>query len=131
MGREWRRMRRLTFVLCLLAACSKKDPRSEPADVITLAVVTGLSGTVAPCGCTSKPLGGVDKLARQIELLREKSPAVGLLVNGDTFVELDDPPAHRFEQERQKAVLLADVFKKLPVLSIVRGPRDLSLHHAV
>ncbi len=109
-------------LLAGLVACSR-----PPADVVTLGVVTGLGGVTEPCGCTSKPLGGLDRLAAQVQALAAREAAFGLLVTGDTFAELDDVPVHRLAQERQKASVIADVLATLAPLAVVRGARDRGL----
>ncbi len=121
--------RRCLLLLLTLSACgSGADRRRAPAEVVTVAVLSGLGGTVEPCGCTSKPLGGLDRVAAYLEGLAKQNPALGLVVVGNTFIELDDPPAHRYEQERNKARAIAEVLKRLSPLAVVRGPRDLALH---
>jgi hypothetical protein len=116
--------KRVLGVLMVLAACKG----SGPAEVVTIGVVTGLSGITEPCGCTSTPLGGLDKLAGRIEALSHSEPAFALVTVGDTLVELQDPPAHRFEQERQKANVIAAVLGRLHPVAVVLGPKDLGLH---
>ncbi len=113
----------------VLAACTR-SAKHEVATVtpITLAVLTGLSGTTEPCGCTSQPLGGLDKIAARIEALAKSEPAFATLVSGSTFVADADPPAHLFAQERDKAALVAKLLARWQPLAILRGPFDLGVY---
>ena len=102
------------FVICILAlsACKKKAPGP-----VSIAVLNNLEGTVAPCGCTSKPLGGLDRLAG--ELARQKPH--GLLVSGATLYGAANAPP---EQEQRKAQSIAAILEKLQPLAVVLGARD-------
>lgn len=126
--------RRIVSVLCLAflspaCRCPASGARDEAPPVVTLAVVTNLGGTTGPCGCTSKPLGGLARVAAALEKLAVEGP-VGLVVVGDTFVEHGDPPGHLFDQERAKSLVIVDILKRLPTLAVLRGSRDLGVLRA-
>ncbi len=55
-----------------------------PPPTLTLAIITDLKGYLEPCGCTSRPLGGIDRLAAQIGATRDAGPTL-TLVAGDIF----------------------------------------------
>lgn len=110
----------LLIALQGLAGCTSPAPGSKP---VTLVFVTGLQGTTEPCGCTSDPLGGLDRLVTMVENLRKEGP-VALFLVGSTFYELADPPAHRWEQERAKAEVIAQVIGRLKPAAILPGPND-------
>ena len=87
-----------TLTLCGLAAfalgcggrgCGGEDPALDtrqalPTATFTLAIVTDLKGYLEPCGCTSRPLGGIDRLAAQVIATRGAGPTLTLLA-GDLF----------------------------------------------
>ena len=85
--------------------------------VASLTVVSGLKGTIEPCGCTSKPLGGLGRVAAEIRRLEQETLAP-LLVVGDTY-ELPDPPSERLDAEKAKAEVIRDTLKQLPVAALV------------
>ena len=84
----------------LLAACSSRgcggasdevvtpDPPTEaptlPAPTFSLAIITDLKGYLEPCGCTSRPLGGIDRVAARVEATRAAGPTLTLMA-GDLF----------------------------------------------
>lgn len=100
----------------LLASCKK------PPEVVTLGVISGLGGTLEPCGCTSHPLGGLDKLVGQ--LAPQKNEAFGWVAVGNTFFAHDDIPGHLLEQERRKAGTIAKVFAHAQPVAVLPGPAD-------
>ncbi len=104
--------------MVLAFGCNKKP------HTITLAVVTGLEGTTEPCGCTSKPLGGLDLLAGTLE----KTTYQGLTVVGNTFFSSPETPAHLLEQDLAKARTIAKILHKLEPHAIYPGPWDTEQH---
>jgi hypothetical protein len=109
----------------LLGACTAKAPViTTPASTIELGFLTGLGGITEPCGCTSHPLGGLDRLASRLETLSEKG-AFAFAVTGETFFEHDDPPGHLVEQEAAKAEAIAEILGRLKPAAVVVGERDL------
>ncbi|MBP7685042.1 MAG: hypothetical protein KBB95_24215, partial [Deltaproteobacteria bacterium] len=81
----------------LLAACTARgcggDPdggesplveATLPPPAFTLAIVTDLKGYLEPCGCTSRPLGGIDRVAARIAATRAAGPTLTLMA-GDLF----------------------------------------------
>lgn len=94
-----------------------KPTGDGPATVIFL---TGLLGTTEPCGCTSAPLGGLDKVAMEIEAIRKEGPTA-LFIVGDTFFEEFLIPPHRRSQEIKKAEAIAEVLARLKPDGIVTG----------
>lgn len=82
----------------LLAACTARgcgespaEPTETPAHEValppatfTLAIITDLKGYLEPCGCTSRPLGGIDRVAARIATTRAAGPTLTLMA-GDLF----------------------------------------------
>ena len=116
----------LLILLALMSGC-QETPSAASATVkdgvAGLTVISGLKGTIEPCGCTSKPLGGLGRVAAEVNRL-EKETLAPLLVVGDTFYELLDPPSERLDAEKAKAEVIRDALKELPVAALVSGERD-------
>lgn len=116
----------VSLALCL--ACSrdqagKKAAREAHPD-LRLVVVTDLKGYLEPCGCTSNPLGGIDRLAAQVQRLRDDEVPTVLLVAGDTFFDMEELPPARRDQARRNAETLARILGRLDVDAILPGSRD-------
>ncbi|MCC6875214.1 MAG: hypothetical protein IT378_12985 [Sandaracinaceae bacterium] len=95
---------------------------------LRLLVLTDLKGYLEPCGCTSHPLGGIDRLAAQVAALRGEAPSV-LLAAGDLFFTgearaVGGPDAAA--QEIWKAEVVADVLSRLQLAAAAPGPLDFS-----
>ena len=50
-----------------------------PAPDLRIVAISDLQGTLAPCGCTSRPLGGINHL---VAAIAEESPAL-FIASGD------------------------------------------------
>ncbi|HEX4352305.1 MAG TPA: hypothetical protein VHZ95_05310, partial [Polyangiales bacterium] len=106
-----------------LLACGNREPRAEtqvarPSQPsFRLVALTDLAGYLEPCGCQSRPLGGIDKAATQLAALRaDKVPmlfvAAGDLLFGDRPEgATSDEQAEK--QERWKAESLVDILNRL------------------
>lgn len=96
---------------------------------LRLIVLTDLLGTLEPCGCTSRPLGGIDRLAAQLTELRA-GPAPTLLVeSGDLFFGHGHAPAGLSGAEDQQlyaAELVADLLRDFGVVAAVPGAEDFA-----
>lgn len=82
---------------------------------------TGLSGTIGPCGCTSEPLGGLERLAAVVgppSSERALLDAGQLLLPEGSIEELTRP------QHLEKARLIARVYRKLGVVAVNLAPPD-------
>ncbi|MFZ1865151.1 MAG: multiheme c-type cytochrome [Polyangiales bacterium] len=114
--------------LALFFGCSrgqggKKSPAPDLPD-LRLVVVTDLEGYLEPCGCTSNPLGGIDRLAAQVRMLREEKAPVVVLVAGDTFFNAREVPAARVDQAKRNAKTLARILNRLEVVALLPGSQD-------
>ena len=113
----------LGMSLCL--SCSRGQPKKGPdTPSLRLAVVTDLKGYLEPCGCTSDPLGGIDRLAAQIRTLREGPVPVVFLIAGDTFFDTAELEPVRVDQANRNAKTLAGILNRLGVTAVLPGRRD-------
>ncbi len=89
-----------------------------------IAVVTDLKGYLEPCGCTSRPLGGIDRMSAQIRALREGSTPLVLVLAGDLFFDTDALEPNRVDQAHRNARTLTQVLDDLQVTAALPGRRD-------
>jgi hypothetical protein len=128
--------RTTAVVLSLLfgaACCTDGEVRKDevprpPPPTLRLLVMTDLGGTLEPCGCTSRPLGGIDRMAAAVASARAEGPPTLLVSAGDLFF---GPGAHQAEgavptQEAWKAETVADVLSRLGVHGATPGLQDLT-----
>jgi len=116
------------LTLTLFLACSRGQPKEDPpgsgVPSFRLAVLTDLKGYLEPCGCTSDPLGGIDRLAAQIRTLRDGPAPVVFLIAGDTFFDTAQLEPARADQANRNAKTLAGILEELEVDAVLAGPRD-------
>ncbi len=112
----------LSMTLCL--SCTRGQKKGPVPPSLRLAVVTDLKGYLEPCGCTSAPLGGIDRLAAQIRTLREGPVPVVLLIAGDTFFDAAELEPVRVDQASRNAKTLAGILNGLEVTAALPGRRD-------
>lgn len=116
----------LGLVLCL--GCSRdrsgEKGAQEPVPDLRLVLVTDLKGYLEPCGCTSNPLGGIDRLAAQVRTLREGEVPVVFLVAGDTFFDSSELAPARVDQAKRNAKTLAAILDRLEVDAVLSGSID-------
>jgi 2',3'-cyclic-nucleotide 2'-phosphodiesterase (5'-nucleotidase family) len=99
-----------------------------PRTDLRLLVLTDLMGYLEPCGCTSRPLGGIDRLAAALREHRSDGAPTLFVSAGDLFF---DGTSHGVElaeastQEVWKAETIADVLNGLGLAAAVPGPLDL------
>lgn len=108
----------------VLACTTPREVHQKPTPrVVTVGLLTGLQGTTEPCGCTSNPLGGLDRVGRRIASLKQAGPFAWVVV-GDTFFESATIPDHLQQQEHDKATLIAEVLGGLEPDAMLLGPLD-------
>ncbi|MCC6805990.1 MAG: hypothetical protein IT381_01090 [Deltaproteobacteria bacterium] len=112
-----------------LHACKEKvAPASEPvltSDRALVIITTELRGYVAPCGCTSNPLGGIAKLA-QLVADKKRSHGEPMIVTAGNFLfESGASKATTLEQDEARARVVAEVYRDAGVLAQTPGPFDL------
>jgi hypothetical protein len=130
----------LLFALALVA-CTDGERRppepGPPARVrpdVRLVFMTDLSGYLEPCGCQSKPLGGIDRAAAQLVALDADGVPTALMTAGDLYFQLpgsghagEDPGEDAVAQQRMQAETLATILARLEVRAATPGPSDLRL----
>ncbi|MFT3922600.1 MAG: multiheme c-type cytochrome [Myxococcales bacterium] len=105
---------------------SKLAPPRPPAD-LRLVVLTDPKGYLEPCGCQMRPLGGIDKLATELEQARRgKAPVVAVAAGDLTFgtVLRAEDAARSQTQEDWRAETLVDVWSGLGLAAATPGPAD-------
>ncbi len=121
----------LLLFFCLLASCDKTN-KAEPvaagvtSDRALVILSTELRGYIAPCGCTSNPLGGIAKFAQLVEDKQRSHGDPVLVTAGNFLFESASSKATTIEQDEARAKLVADVYKSLGVFAQVPGPNDVA-----
>ena len=118
-------MRTFSWLL-LFVACGGSEPSSpaEPRPDLRIVAITDLQGYLEPCGCTSRPLGGIDRLAQRFATLSAETPTL-FVAAGDLWLA---PQAHgpgAETQERWRAETLSEILKELGLDALAPGPADL------
>jgi len=118
------------LALLLLASCpgagsAGGGPAGKKAREITLFFTTELKGTLAPCGCTSDPLGDLSRTAALLAEARKGRP-MALLDGGSTLYSQRPLPPERREEEARKAALVAKLLPDLGLAAAGLGPLDLA-----
>lgn len=125
----------LLALSALGASCKGQRPSPAPAvrpvaasgPSLRLFFITDLDGYLEPCGCQSRPLGGIDRLAQEIQRARGAGPASLLVAAGDLFFEEPHLDAAMAWQERQKATSLTGILNGLELSAWAPGPADYAL----
>jgi hypothetical protein len=96
---------------------------------LRLVVFTDLEGYLEPCGCTSRPLGGIDRMAAEVARLRSDGAPTVLVASGDLLFNAGgDHHVHRPGSETQeiwKAETLLEVLGRMQIAGAVPGGLDL------
>lgn len=132
----------LGAALALGASCNRRPsptpsavaaPRPAPATPPTLRLyfLVDLDGFLEPCGCQSRPLGGIDRIAQVLERDRAAYPNRLVLAAGNLFFETPTIDPRMVWQERQKAVQLTRILGTLGLSAYAPGPADFALGSAV
>ena len=85
-------------------------PVTRPEPTFRLVVMTDLKGYLEPCGCTSRPLGGIDRTAAKVKSLRDQGPPVLAVAAGDLFF---DGMAHGIAGAEQQDVWRAETLAEI------------------
>ncbi len=94
-----------------------------------LLVVTDLDGYLEPCGCTSRPLGGIDRMAARIASLRAEGVPTAVVMAGNLLFHGaphgGDAERAR-DQEMFRAEALVGILDAIDVTAANVGPLDLA-----
>lgn len=129
------------WALVLLVACGQcegtgpdPEPSEEmPSDSVELptpdlrvVMLTDLKGYLEPCGCTSNPLGGIDRMRRRLRELEDEAPTV-FLATGDLFFgsESHAGPSGA-ETDLWRAETLVRILNEAGLDAATPGDQDLS-----
>ncbi|MCB9632984.1 MAG: hypothetical protein H6721_12750 [Sandaracinus sp.] len=118
--------------LCLLTlalACGDDDAPTPPAATtpavdLRVVAITDLQGYLEPCGCTSRPLGGIDRLAAKLQALADEAPTV-FVSAGDLWLAPQGHGEAAATQERWRAETLVAILNDLGLAAAAPGPADL------
>jgi len=111
------------LALTLGLGCTRSQPKKD-APSLRMVVVTDLKGYLEPCGCTSDPLGGIDRLAAQIRALRGGPAPVIFLIAGDAFFDTAELEPVRVDQANRNAKTLAGILTRLELTAVLPGRSD-------
>jgi len=123
------RKRSLVCVLLATGACHDAEsgasasvtgskPRAREA---VLFFTSELSGQVEPCGCRSRPLGGIQRIAAVVD-----RPGAAWIDTGD-YLFPPRLPDHEADQHELKAHHLARIFREAGGIALNVGPADAQL----
>ena len=131
------------MILAGLIACEgdARPPGAErpkamqaPSPSLRIVALTDVYGYLEPCGCQSRPLGGVDKAATVLKELSTDGVPILMLAAGNLFFEPAGTSAHgqadkAHEDEAKtqhlwQAEALADVLKRFGLAAATPGPAD-------
>lgn len=87
---------------------------------------TGTLGYIEPCGCTSKPLGGLQRLASVVR----GSDRPSALIDAGSLLFPDKVDSVTHDQHVLKSRILARAYRKLGAVAINLGPSDLAVGRA-
>jgi hypothetical protein len=111
------------------SASTAQAPRPTPA--LRIVALTDLAGALEPCGCQSRPLGGMDKASAKLAQLRADKTPMLLVAAGDLWLgdvpEGALPGMDASTQERLKAETVVDILNRWGLAAAVPGRRDLRL----
>ncbi|MGB5811354.1 MAG: hypothetical protein WBG86_12530, partial [Polyangiales bacterium] len=118
----------MLIALVLSVGCTSRKPAAAPTDpdapAVRLAVITDLKGYLEPCGCTSRPLGGIDRMAAKIRALRAGGVPLLVLMGGDLFFDTSVLEPARVDQAWRNATTLVGILNDLDVDAVVPGAHD-------
>ncbi len=96
---------------------------------LRLLILTDLDGYLEPCGCTSRPLGGIDRMASEVARQRGDGVPTLLVAAGDLLFEPPSPSdvahAGAEAQEIWKAELLTTILDRVGLAGATLGEADL------
>ncbi|MBI2896669.1 MAG: hypothetical protein HYY06_24135 [Deltaproteobacteria bacterium] len=120
-------MRTALLLPAIFAACTP-TPRpggdgARGGPDLRILFTTDLSGTLEPCGCTSRPLGGIDRMGAVVSESRRSAAGTVFVTAGATFFKADGESA---AQDRVDADALARILDRLGLDAVAAGTADLA-----
>lgn len=111
------------------------SPFTLPNPTFRIAVITDLQGYLEPCGCQSRPLGGIDKLSHVIAEERTSGLPTTVLAAGDLLFGSPHhnkgfAPEASQTQNQWKAETLAKILHDLGLVAAAPGTHDLEQQSA-
>lgn len=100
-------------------------PKVEKESKLTLLYQGGRQANLEPCGCTSKPWGGIDREWNALQAVRAESPNNLFVDAGDMFSPEDRKLP--LPQQRAKALALVEMLNELKLEVFSPGPADYEL----
>jgi hypothetical protein len=138
----WRAWLALLVMLVIALGCADKEERraavSTPSPpprpekpALRIVALTDLSGYLEPCGCQSRPLGGLDKAAAQLAALESDGVPTLLVAAGDLLFGEQPKGASSAEQaatqETWKAETLIAILSRMHLAAAAPGAHDLAV----
>ena len=124
----------ITAVVGLGAACNGgnrgiivgPDPHPAAAGAPSLRIyyLVDLDGYLEPCGCQSRPLGGIDRLARLMETERAQAPYSLFVATGNLLFRDPQMDPRMVFQETAKAEAMVRILDQLQLVAYAPGPSD-------
>ncbi|MDP3277624.1 MAG: multiheme c-type cytochrome [Deltaproteobacteria bacterium] len=104
---------------------ARTTPRmAEGPPTVRLYFLVDLDGYFEPCGCNSRPLGGIDRLARYIRAEQPRAPENMLIAVGDLLFRDPTMDERMVYQETRKAESLVQILDQLGLAAYAPGPSD-------
>lgn len=95
---------------------------------LRVVVLTDLKGYLEPCGCTSHPLGGLDRIAARLTELRRDGVPTVFVESGNLFFDSDRhgiDASMASTQEQWRAETVAEGLSAIGLAAATPGPADL------
>ncbi len=96
------------------------------SDRALVMLTTELRGYLAPCGCTSDPLGGIARFAALVEAKRQQQRDALVVTAGNFLFDSADESGPSLEQDEKKAELVASIYRELGVTAQGLGSFDVA-----
>ncbi len=119
-------MRKSNLLLALLlAGCAGKGPSVDKQARVTVAFQSQRWGALEPCGCQSKPYGGIDREFNALKAIRAERDEVIYVDAGNSLV--GDGGAKNPEAYEKKAKALAEMLGVNGLDALLPGPFEYAL----
>jgi len=112
-------------VLFLISGCAGKGPAVDKSAPVTVAFQSQRWGTLEPCGCQSKPYGGVDRELNALKVIRGEREHVIYVDAGNSLV--GDGAAKNPDAYEKKARALAEMLGVNGLDALLPGPYEYAL----